>query len=252
MTTDKEDWNNVYERLNDASGNPALEWRWRELIKLLDIPERGRGVRLVDFGCGDGALLRRLRPLYPEAQFAGLDGANSGIAKARALLPDCHFASIDFNKAEDADPSLLPFVGNIGVCTEVLEHLDDPVTALTTCKKFLEKGAKLIITVPAGPMSASDRYFGHRKHYTRAALREELRQAGFEVSDIWAAGFPFQNLYRLLVLSRGKAVINDQIGTPSTSFSVVSRLAFAVFGVLFRANLFWPPLGWQIFAVGRA
>jgi hypothetical protein len=32
----------------------------------------------------------------------------------------------------------------------------------------------------------------------------------------------------------------------------LSRLAFFTFRVLFRANLFWPPLGWQIFAVGRA
>jgi trans-aconitate methyltransferase len=252
MATDKEDWNRIYSTLNDASGNPALEWRWRELIKLLNLDSYGNDLRLIDFGCGDAALLRRLRPLYPKAQFAGLDGADSGISRARTLLPDCHFASVDLNKATDAGRELLPFVGNVGICSEVLEHLDDPVTALTTCKKFLEKGAKLVITVPAGPMSASDRYFGHRKHYTVAMLREELRAAQFEVVDIWAAGFPFQNLYRLLVLLRGEAAINDQIGTQSASFSVLSRLAFFTFRILFRANLFWPPLGWQIFAVGRA
>lgn len=251
MATSKEDWNQIYPTLNDPSGNPALEWRWRELIRLLELPEHGRGVRLIDFGCGDGSLLRRLRPLYPDAQFVGLDGSDAGIARAKAELPDCRFANVDLNEAVPEGGELLPFCGNVGICTEVLEHLDDPIRALMTCKSFLEKGARLVITVPAGPMSASDKHFGHRKHYTVGILREELRLAGLDALGIWAAGFPFQNLYRLLVILRGKAAINDQTGTPSGPFSFFSGLAFATFRMLFYANSFWPPFGWQIFAVAR-
>lgn len=252
MVAGKEDWNRIYPALHDATGNPALEWRWRELTRLLELRDRGRGTRLIDFGCGDGSLLLRLRPLYPDAQFAGIDGADAGIAKARARLPDCGFANIDLNKASNVSHGLLPFHGNVGICTEVLEHLDDPVAALVTCKSLLDKGARLVITVPAGPMAASDRHFGHRKHYTIPILQQELRAAGLEVEGIWAAGFPFQNLYRLLVILRGQAAINDQIGETSASFSLLSKLAFATFRMLFHANLFWPPLGWQIFAVARA
>ncbi|HTV30910.1 MAG TPA: class I SAM-dependent methyltransferase [Xanthobacteraceae bacterium] len=252
MKTSKEDWNQVYSVLNDASGNPALEWRWQEAIRLLDLPARGRGVRLIDFGCGDGAFLRRLRPLYPEAQFTGVDGADAGLDKARRLLPGSRFINIDLNKPVIADANLLPLHGNFGMCTEVLEHLDDPVMALRTFKSLLDKDARLVITVPGGPVSASDRHFGHRKHYTIGKLRAELETAQFEVQGIWAAGFPFHNLYRLLVLLRGEAAINDQIGTPSGSFSAISKLLFAAFRILFHANLFWPPLGWQLFAVARA
>ena len=68
---------------------------------------------------------------------------------------------------------------------------------------------------------------------------------------MWAAGFPFHSLYRLLVVLRGAQTIHDQLDQPGILARGLTRFLFALFTLLFRANLFWPPLGWQIFAVAR-
>ena len=95
------------------------------------------------------------------------------------------------------------------VCSEVLEHLDDPEAMLANVRPFLAPGCKLVITVPAGPRSAFDKHIGHRAHFTTTRLERTLRAAGLDVVDLRGAGFPFFNLYRLAVVLRGKKLIED-------------------------------------------
>src|SRR2546423_2245665 len=90
------------------------------------------------------------------------------------------------------------------VCSEVLEHVDDPVAFLKRSQTYLAPKAQLIVTVPGGPMSAFDRHIGHRQHFNRRKIRSILEQAGYSVQRVYLAGFPFFNLYRLLVIARGK------------------------------------------------
>ena len=81
------------------------------------------------------------------------------------------------------------------VCSEVLEHVDDPVAFLKRARDYLAPGARLIVTVPGGPMSAFDRHIGHRQHFDRLKIRSMLEQAGYSVERTYLAGFPFFNLY---------------------------------------------------------
>jgi hypothetical protein len=97
-------------------------------------------------------------------------------------------------------------------------------------------------------MSAFDRHIGHRRHFTPELLRDVLVQAGFDVERTWRAGFPFFNLYRLLVILRGRRLAEDVSG------GVSSRLAdttMSAFRVLFRLNLDKPAWGWQIVGIAR-
>jgi hypothetical protein len=72
-----------------------------------------------------------------------------------------------------------------------------------------------------------------------------LRQAGFQVDRLYSAGFPFFNLFRLLIAWRGEKLIKSVSGRPS----LIVRLAMWVFDLLFRFNLMrW---GWQSVAVAR-
>ena len=57
------------------------------------------------------------------------------------------------------------------VCSEVLEHVDEPVVLLRNARSWLAPGCRLVVTVPGGPMSAFDRHIGHRRHFSPGGSR---------------------------------------------------------------------------------
>ena len=139
----------------------------------------------------------------------------------------------------------------MAVCSEVLEHVDSPVDFLKASRPFLAAGAKLVVTVPGGPMSAFDRHIGHRQHFTRDSISRVLAEAGFTVERVYLSGFPFFNLYRCVVIARGERLAVD-VNAGQRGFSAwLAGTVMAVFRGLFKFNLMNSPLGWQVVAVAR-
>lgn len=67
---------------------------------------------------------------------------------------------------------------------EVLEHIEDDVSALESWNSLLTESGYLLFSVPAhadkfGPL---DIHVGHYRRYERADLEQKLAQAGFEVA----------------------------------------------------------------------
>jgi hypothetical protein len=128
----------------------------------------------------------------------------------------------------------------------VLEHLDDPASLLRHAAAYMAPGCRLVVTVPGGWRSAFYSHIGHRRHYTPAQLGGLLESAGFTVERAYAAGFPFFNLYRMLVTLRGRELISAAARAPTR----LMRASGALFDALFRLNLMHP-WGWQTVAVAR-
>jgi hypothetical protein len=100
-------------------------------------------------------------------------------------------------------------------------------------------------------MSAFDRHIGHRQHFTRASLTTALVAAGFTVDRVYRSGFPFFNLYRGIVISRGERLAAE-VDSRRRGFSAfLGDTVMAVFRGLFRFTLLDAPGGWQIVAVAR-
>jgi hypothetical protein len=111
----------------------------------------------------------------------------------------------------------------------------------------------LIITVPSGPRSSFDKHIGHRRHYRAADLRTLLEHEGYRVERIVSAGFPFFNMYKLVVIARGDSAVRDaeiKASDPGASRWALDA-AYAAFAWLFRLNLERIPWGWQLLAVAR-
>jgi hypothetical protein len=120
---------------------------------------------------------------------------------------------------------------------------------LTNAKALLSPGSRIVVTVPGGPISSFDRYIGHRRHYTRRDLEHLLHETGFRVERCDAEGFPIFNAYRLMVIARGRKLIEDAAGGRVPS-SAVARATASLFDALFRVS---PPTsrwGWQLVAEG--
>jgi SAM-dependent methyltransferase len=243
----RDDWDSHWSAYRAAAEiNPANRFRRRLIFDSLAL---GAGpIRLVDIGSGPGELLAAVRAAHPHAELLGIELSREGIAAAQRLLPDARFIQRDLSV-----PGALPdeFQGwaTHAVCSEVLEHLDDPVEFLRNVRPVLGPSCRLVITVPGGPMSAFDRSIGHRRHFTAAALEELLRAAGLTVEWTSGAGFPFFNLYRLAVIARGDALARD-IGQ-STGLPWTARAAMAGFDQLFRLSRTAGTRGWQIAACAR-
>jgi 2-polyprenyl-3-methyl-5-hydroxy-6-metoxy-1,4-benzoquinol methylase len=246
---DREDWDHHWDDFAAANElNPAQEYRRRLVLELLQ--SFGLPDRLLDIGSGSGELLVAAAARWPRAQLLGLELSESAVAQARGKLSTARFRRFDL-LADAAPEAAEESWATHAVCSEVLEHVDDPVTLLRNARGWLSPGCLIVVTVPGGPMSAFDRHIGHRRHFVPRDLQAVMGAAGLEVLQVSAAGFPFFNIYRALVIAGGKRLIQEARtgggGTPSP----VLRSGMAVFRALFRLNRPRSRFGWQIVAVAR-
>ena len=240
-------WSTHWQRFSEATeANPGQALRRRLILRLLGPDAAGPEATILDFGCGSGDLLAEMAGRFPGAVFAGVDLSPSGLAQSGEKLPSAMLSRFDLAAPDGPPKELLGWASHV-VCSEVLEHVDDPAPLLANAARCLKPGGRLVVTVPGGPITAFDRHIGHRGHFTRARLRDLLERAGFEAEVAAAAGFPAFNLYRLAVLLRGRRLVEDVSGPPR----LLVRSAMALFWGLMRVSLFNTPWGWQIVAAAR-
>ena len=245
----RDDWNahwSSYAQSNTV--NPAQAYRRRLIFAALQADAARGPVRLLELGSGQGELARELSRRLPRAEMVGLELSREGVEQARRKVPGAEFFEQDLTQTLHVPERYLGWATH-AVCSEVLEHVDDPVALLGNARALMAPGCRLVITVPGGPVSAFDRHIGHRRHFTSERLSSVLRDAGYEVAAVHGAGFPFFNLYRLMVVARGRRLIDDVKDDGSRPLPLSARVAMRAFDALFRANLTRTPLGWQCLAI---
>jgi len=246
-TNSVDDWDRHWSQHDRSNAlNPAQAYRRALIFRALALSNARAPVRVLEIGSGQGELSLEIAARYPEASLVGLDLSHTGIALAQSKVPSGVFFQRDLTQSAEVPERYRKWATH-AVCSEVLEHIDDPVRALQNAREYLAPGARLVITVPGGPMSAFDRHIGHHAHFDRPRLERLLTDAGLEVEAIDGAGFPFFNLYRLTVIARGKRLITDAEG----ELKGAARAAILAFSQLFRLNSPKGRLGWQLVAIAR-
>ncbi|MEC4763229.1 class I SAM-dependent methyltransferase [Mycobacterium sherrisii] len=132
----------AYDRLVGA--NPGYHAGLELSARRMRIPDRGRGLRLLDAGCGTGASTAALLRAAPEAQIVAVDAAGAMLDAARAKdWP----ASVRFVHArvEDLDEHGVagPFDGILAAY--LLRNLADPDAALRAFRALLRPGGTLAV-----------------------------------------------------------------------------------------------------------
>jgi SAM-dependent methyltransferase len=135
------------------------------------------GRRVVDLGCGVGYGTMMLSWVAGSAQ--GFDLSTDAVAKARELYPGISYATLDLV----SDP--LP-AAEIGVCFEVLEHLEDPQRAL---RKFLSSYGRVLFSFPNPIFGGSHLNPHHRVDWPLVQLKRELRAAGAKQVSVYRQGY---------------------------------------------------------------
>ena len=159
-------------------------------IRLLNVSGSGSGVRLLDVGSGTGGFAELFCRLYPEAKLRGLEMSRTGTELAAQRVPTAEFEQRDLLETQAPGRSR-PFGATHAVCSEELEHLDNPSTLLRNVIPYLASGCRIVVTVPGGKPNAFDRYIGHRRHYAAADLLQLLEDVASRSNLRVVLVFPF-------------------------------------------------------------
>ena len=245
--THADDWDRHWTEYNPAAElNPAQAYRRRLVLRLLG--RSGTPERVLDIGSGQGDFATALRRRYPSTHVLGLEYSRTGVEISQRKEPSATFLQRDLLGDPDV-PERFRAWATHAVCSEVLEHVDDPTLLLRNCRPFLAAGAQVIVTVPGGPMSAFDRHIGHRRHFSPDDVAAVLGDAGMEVDRCFGAGFPFFNLYRLVVIARGERLAREV--RRERGMSAAARASMLGFGALLHLTVMTSPWGWQTVGVGH-
>lgn len=227
---------------NSASLNPAQVYRHRLVAKLV---EANNPKSVVDLGCGQGDFLQFLDKRNPSIELRGIELSSTGTKITKSKVNRANVIQADV-LSNNFDPTAMS-KSNIGTCIEVLEHLDDAPKFLQRAAQLIASGGILIVTVPSGPRTAFDIHIGHRQHFDRKSLKNLLEDSGFVDVTVQRYGWPFFNLYRTLVLLRGKKLIED-VENDSVTDSALNRILAKFFSVAFKGNIKSRFVGWQLVA----
>lgn len=235
----------------DAEGAADHWWfagRRRIIDRLLDrwihLPD---GARLLDLGPGYGV---HTAALSNRGTLVALDLDTESLLACRARGAH-HLVT--------ADATAPPFIADsfdLVTALDVLEHLDDYVSALRECHRVLKPGGHLLLTVPALRLlwGRQDIVAEHRRRYTKNQLATIVETAGFEVRRLSYFNFflfaPVL-LVRLLMrpFSSRTAVRSDfDVPAPLGLNHVLTRVFAAEGRILQRFNL---PIGVSLICLAR-
>jgi SAM-dependent methyltransferase len=181
-TYNRQTYDRIWPQMSDyIRYNPGARHRRRHIFEFL---ERVRFRSLLDVGCGNAELLSLIAQRFPGRQLSGVDLSQVAVDANQA-----RFAQMRFSVA-NVETEALPGPVDAIVCSEVLEHLDDPTRALRHIRDTLVVGGHAVLTVPTGTVHTTERHFGHIRHPHPDELREQCRAADLEVLDLRVWGFP--------------------------------------------------------------
>ena len=141
------------------------------LLVNFSLPKSGR---LLDVGCGNGALLRAFSEAVSGWQLSGFEIDD----KHRVTVEDIPGVEA-FYTGEIGD---IPGQFDVIFMVHVLEHIPEPVNFIKRIKQKLKAGGLLIIEVPNLAANPFDLLIAdHCTHFTKQTLSEAMEMAGFRV-----------------------------------------------------------------------
>ncbi len=214
---------------------------WEVMEKKLQLP---KGARLLDVGCGTGAILEMFSKKY---ETYGQDVSQQAIEFCgKRGLGNLFCGTLD----------QLPVPPNgfdIVTALDVIEHIEDDLGVLKQMSTLLSPTGRLVITVPAFPSlwSAHDIVTHHKRRYVKSTLRAVLTQAGFRVEHISYFNFflfPVAAVRRMLARATHSRDARD-LEVPRRSVNTILRWIFEAEKYILSLTSF--PFGLSLLAFAR-
>lgn len=207
---------------------------------------RRKPQRLLDMGCGTGAMLDELQRL----------GCEVGLDISPTALRYCHGRghsrlALGVGEALPLRDAAMDAV----VSLDVLEHIEDDRRTLSELYRICAGDGIIVITVPATPWlwTTRDDRLLHKRRYTRRQLTEHCRAAGFVVEKCsYYCVFFFPVVALVVLLNRllgRKADVKDDVPSVPPLLNALFRAALLAEQWLMRWVNY--PFGVSLFCVLR-
>jgi SAM-dependent methyltransferase len=140
------------------------------VVEDLRLPARAR---ILDAGCGSG---RNMVELARHGTVTGIELADASVALARERGVGEVVAGSVLQMPFEADSF------ELAASLDVIEHLEDDLTALRELRRVVTPGGSLLVTVPAYQWlwSGHDEINHHFRRYTRRSLQRAGEEAGWQ------------------------------------------------------------------------
>lgn len=202
-----------------------------------ELPRAGDGERrILDVGCGTGAMLATLRRF----------GRAEGVDAEPLAVAFCHRRGETDVAAFDGSTLPRPDASLDVVCAfDVLEHIADDGAMLREMRRVLRPGGLLALTVPGHPVlwGAQDEISHHERRYRRGELERVVREAGFQLRRLTPFNtllFPPIAAIRLLrrvIPARGELKSDFTLTSPGRIDRLLARFFAAEAALLRRRDL---------------
>lgn len=139
--------------------------------------------RLLEVGCGSGAILQSMNELGWQAE--GVDFDPAAVEQARRKDLTIHLGTLTELKLPENTFDAI-------AASHFIEHVADPIGILRECHRLLKPGGLLVLTTPNARSWGHRLYLGnwrglepprHLRIFTRSALAAACTQAGFNHGD---------------------------------------------------------------------
>lgn len=207
----------------------------------------GLNLKILDWGCGPGGNFEFLNKY---GDVTGVDSSDEAIAacKQKGINNVVKAGNLnEFNSDTKFD-----LVANF----DVLEHISEDEEFLRGLHKFISPNGYVLFAVPAYQFlwSSLDEVLGHKRRYTRKAIRQKLNRCGYQVvmasyfifflSPAFIAFRLFQNLKKTKTTSLGESVVKF----PKAINWIFTRLLYLEAFILPRVSL---PFGTSIIILAK-
>jgi SAM-dependent methyltransferase len=201
-----------------------------------EFADRPRSI-ILDIGCSSGFLIQDFAKLLPNVSVFGADYLTGVVLKAARRNPGTPFVQFDLRTCPLPDQCL-----DGATALNVLEHIDDDLTALKEIYRILKPGGIAHVEVPAGP-SCYDMYDEVLMHFRRYRLRQLAAlasRAGFTVERATHIGFFVypafvwvkrrnQRIGKQLTIEEKRRLVAQQISSTAVSRGLLAILRFELF-----------------------
>lgn len=180
-------------RLHELESNWWFKAKDNLILSMsLDLP---RDSSVLDVGCGNGRLLKKLSNYYNKDSLYGIDPS----ALAVKLAKEGVGINVKMGCIENLDfaPSYFDHV----IASDVLEHIENDNAAYDQLLKVLKPQGRLIITVPAHQWlwSSHDEALDHKRRYSSLSLKKLLKRENIEIEKI---GYFYGIVFPAFIVSR--------------------------------------------------
>jgi SAM-dependent methyltransferase len=221
--------------------------RRKIFLAVLDQALGGRKERALDFGCGTGAFLPYLER-YGDVSAVDVDESAVAFCHQRGRSEVLHVRAGSPLPFEDETFDLVTTL-------DVIEHIDDDVTALRELRRVLRPGGVLLVAVPAFMFlwGDQDEISHHYRRYRAPQLARHLEQAGLTVertsyfNSLLFAPIAAVRLLRRFVRAPTAERTDFTMGPPALN-ALLGRAFGAEAGLIARTRL---PVGVSLLAVAR-